>query len=85
MYHISGKEFKSLYKHYEYDEGYAMIRVHAWGSYPHLRPCSPQTCLGTRIHNSYQQPRILHHNIHAPQVQGYSMEHLKTMVTPEGT
>ena len=25
MYHISGNEFKSLYKDYEYDEGYACM------------------------------------------------------------
>jgi len=51
MYHISGNE--SLYKGYEYDEGYAMIRVHAWIHIP-----SPRWCLGTR--HSYQQLRIVH-------------------------
>ena len=29
MHHISGNQFKSLYKHYEYDDGCAVIRVHA--------------------------------------------------------
>ena len=36
MYHILGNEFKSLYKHFEYDEGYAMIRVHTC---VHIRTC----------------------------------------------
>ena len=46
MYHILGNEFESICKHYEYDEGYAMIRVHACVHIPTCVLVVPNRVLG---------------------------------------